>query len=71
MQPKVIPVSAAWKWGSRERVAGAAARLGADAQPCRQLLGRAADGIPHRARAGREDRGEADKKKEQGEPPLR
>jgi len=31
-----------------------------DAHPCRQFLSRAADGIPDRARAGREDHGEAD-----------
>ena len=31
-----------------------------DAQPRRQFLGRAADGIPDRARAGRADHGEAD-----------
>lgn len=33
----------------------------ADAQPCRQFLGRAADRVPDRARAGRADHGEADK----------
>jgi hypothetical protein len=33
---------------------------GADAQPRRQFLGRAADGISDRARAGRADHGEAD-----------
>ena len=35
-------------------------RCGADAQPCRQFLSRAADGILDGARAGRADYGEAD-----------
>jgi len=37
-----------------------AARLGADAQPGGEFLGRTADGISHHASAGRADHGEAD-----------
>ena len=41
----------------------AAECLGADAQPCRQFFGRAADGIFDRARAGREDYGKPTRKR--------